>query len=145
MRDPVEVRVRIERMVARLARRDDYGRLLARGEVVRRRGEVQSPDAWRDDLRRQARADRIKIRPGADRGVVWALLLDGENERRRAERGRFSDVLRVIVPIAVALGHEPAALARDADEALFRCDRCPALGYADQVLRRSSHREPVPR
>ena len=147
MQDPVEVRVRIERMVARLARRDDYGRLLARGEVIRRRGEVQSPEAWRVEMRRQARADRIKIRTGADRGVLWALLVDGESERRRAERDRFSDVLRVMVPTAVrsdtSRRWSPETLMRRCSvaTAVQRSDR----GCGDRLLRRSSHREPVPR
>ena len=35
MHDPVEIRRRIDRLLVRLSRRDDYGELLANGHVVR--------------------------------------------------------------------------------------------------------------
>ena len=35
MHDPVEIRRRIDRLLARLSRRDDYGELLANGYVAR--------------------------------------------------------------------------------------------------------------
>ncbi|HMJ34354.1 MAG TPA: hypothetical protein VK501_10590 [Baekduia sp.] len=115
MEDPVEVRMRIERMMARLARRDDYGELLARGDVVRRRNEVDSPEGWRKTLRRQARADRIRIRTGSDERFVWALLVDGDTDHRRLETDRYTEVLRAAVPQMIVLRHEPAVVARDGE------------------------------
>ncbi|MEA2272760.1 MAG: hypothetical protein QOI98_1468 [Solirubrobacteraceae bacterium] len=44
MHDPVEIRRRIDRLLALLSRRDDYGELLANGHVV---GQVKDADAWR--------------------------------------------------------------------------------------------------
>jgi hypothetical protein len=35
MHDPVDIRRRIDRLVARVGRRDDYGPLLARGAAIR--------------------------------------------------------------------------------------------------------------
>ena len=82
MEDPVEVRLRIDRVLKRVERRDDYGTLLARGDVVRGLQDVGDPDAWRAGLRRRARADRLRIRSGTGRSAVWALLLDGDTEHR---------------------------------------------------------------
>jgi hypothetical protein len=45
--DPVDIRRRIDRVAARVDRRDDYGRLLARGDVIRRIEDVDDVDAWR--------------------------------------------------------------------------------------------------
>jgi hypothetical protein len=64
MHDPIDIRRRIDRLVARVDRRDDYGQLPASGQVVHRRDEVGDVDAWRAEIRRQARADKLKIRTG---------------------------------------------------------------------------------
>lgn len=131
MEDPVEIRSRIDRMLRRVSRRDDYGTLLARGDVVRGLADVGDPDAWRSGLRRRARADRLRIRSGTGERAVWALLLDGDTDHRRAEGERYGDVLNDVVPMAVQHRHEPSVIVRDGDEVILRCDRCPALGYAD--------------
>jgi hypothetical protein len=55
---------RIDRVVARVDRRDDYGQLLASRAVVYAVDEVDDVEAWRAEIRRQARADRIKVRTG---------------------------------------------------------------------------------
>ena len=71
MHDPVGIRRRIDRVVARVDRRDDYGQLLASGAVVYAVEEVDDVEAWRAEIRRQARADRIKVRTGVQPGIVW--------------------------------------------------------------------------
>lgn len=43
MQDPIDIRKRIDRVFARVDRRDDYGHLLTRGAVV------HAP-AWVDDV-----------------------------------------------------------------------------------------------
>lgn len=68
------------------ARRDDYGTLLSCGDVVRSLADIADAATWRSDLRRRAREDRIRIRSGTGRAVVWALLLDGDTEHRRARK-----------------------------------------------------------
>src|SRR4051795_5893899 len=75
MRDPVDIRRRIERLVARVDRRDDYGQLLARGQVIHNVEDVRDVEAWRAEIRRQARADKIKVRTGFNEAIVWALLV----------------------------------------------------------------------
>ena len=107
MHDPVDIRRRIERLIERVNRRDDYGQLLASGQVVHSADEVMDVDAWRAEIRRQARADKIKVRTGFNDGLVWAL-------RRRPDRAtsvrdiqRYRDLLAHAVPLAVDLGHEP--------------------------------------
>jgi len=131
MHDPVEIRKRIDKVLERVARRDDYGALLARGDVIRRIGEVEDPDHWRSEIRRQARADRIRVRTGQQDAIVYAVLSDGATPQRRAEGDRYRRLLEVMTPAAVALRHEPSVLVRDGDEAVLRCDRCPALAVGD--------------
>ena len=133
MDDTDEVRCRIDAMLTRIERRDDYGNLLARGDLVRSLAEVDSPEEWRADLRRNARADKLKVRTGVTSDIVFALLVDAHNKFRLAEHGRYLHVLHTVVPRSVELRHEPVALARDGDEALLGCARCPALAYADAV------------
>ena len=131
MQDPVEIRRRIERLIERVDRRDDYGQLLARGDVIRRLDEVGDPEAWRAELRRQARADRLGIRTGFGNGVVWALLANGGTPARADESRLYGKLLEAIVPPVVEHRHEPSVLLRDGTEVILRCDRCPALGYGD--------------
>lgn len=117
-------------MIERAGRRDTYGILLSAGQVVASINKVEDPGAWRAEIRRQARADHIKIRTGQGNGVVWALLPEAGAEARAAETRRYMALLRVVVPQAVALGHEPVVVFGDGEETLFGCDRCEVLGYA---------------
>ena len=68
MHDPVGIRRRIDRVVARVDHRDGYGQLLASGAVVYAIEEVDDVEAWRAEISRQARADRIKVRTGFSQG-----------------------------------------------------------------------------
>ena len=45
MHDPVDIRRRIDRLTARVDRRDDYGRLLADGQVIHAVDDVQDVEA----------------------------------------------------------------------------------------------------
>ena len=129
--DPGDLRRRIERFAARIDRRDDYGRLLARGDVIRPLAELEDPDAWRAELRRQAKADKLKIRTGTTSQIAYAVLPESDTPARAEETVRYGRMLRHIVPLATALGHEPVIGERDGDEAIFMCDRCQALAYGD--------------
>ncbi len=131
MHDPVDIRRRIDRLVARVDRRDDYGQLLASGQVLHRVEDVVDVDAWREEIRRQARADKITVRTGVDSGLVWALGMRREQPVQRAEMHRFQRLLSRVAPLAVDLGHEPSVMLRDGDEVVCACDRCSALGYGD--------------
>ncbi len=103
MHDPVDIRRRIDRLVARVDRRDDYGQLLASGQVIYRLEDVYDVEAWRAEIKRQARADKIKVRTGFNDGIVWALRFPadrpgGQPEVRRCRHRRVSS--NSIVPDA---------------------------------------------
>ncbi len=131
MHDPVDIRQRMERLIKRVERRDDYGQLLARGDVVRRIEDVEDVEAWRTGIKRQARADRINVRTGANEHIAYAYVAGDLKGERRAEEDRYSELMRRAVPLAVGNRHEPAVLLRDGDEVMCKCDRCSALGYAN--------------
>ena len=133
MHDPVDIRRRIERLIERVNRRDDYGQLLASGQVVHSADEVMDVDAWRAEIRRQARADKIKVRTGLNDGLVWALRLRPDPSTYVRDIQRYRDLLAHTVPLAVDLGHEPTLTLWDGEEVLCACDRCSARGYGDVV------------
>jgi hypothetical protein len=54
--DPVDIRRRIDRLVARVDRRDDYGQVLACGQVIHRAEDLVDVGAWRAEIRRRRRA-----------------------------------------------------------------------------------------
>jgi hypothetical protein len=127
MPDPVDIRRRIDRVFARV----DYGQLLARGAVVHALDEVDDVEAWRAAIRREARADRIKIRTGFNEGVVWAMLARVPRPDELAEARRYRDLLSRTVPLAVDLRHEPILAVGDGAEMVCGCGRCSALGYGN--------------
>lgn len=129
MHDPVDIRRRIDRVFARVDRRDDYGRLLAHGAVVHGLREVDDVEAWRSAIRRQARADRIKIRTGFNEGVVWAMLARVPRQDELAAARGYRQLLEHAAPLAVDLWHEPVLVVGDGDEMVCGCNRCSALGY----------------
>ena len=131
MHDPVDIRRRSERLVARVERRDDYGQLLARGQVVHALEDVEDVEHWRAEIKRNARADKIKVRTGVEDGLVWALRIRAGKREWLAAARRYNDLLSRTVPLAVELRHEPSVSLRDGDEVLCTCGRCSALGYGD--------------
>jgi hypothetical protein len=131
MHDPVDIRRRIERLVARVERRDEYGQLLARGQVIHALEEVEDVDVWRAEIKRNARADKVKVRTGVEDGLVWALRIRAGKRERLAEARRYNEMLSRTAPLAVERWHEPSVALRDGDELLCTCSRCSALGYAD--------------
>ena len=101
--------------------------------------EIGDPAIWRADIRRQARADRIKVRTGTTDGIVWALLHESAaTDARHAESTRYMRALSRVMPEVQTRQHEPNVIMRDGDEALFRCGRCDAFGYLD-----SSEERPI--
>lgn len=116
MHGPVDIRRRIDHLVARVDRRDDYGQLLAHGQVVHRLEDVEDIEAWRAEIRRNARADKIKIRSGFNHGIVWVLRVRPDQPEWQAEVPRYRDLLLRTVPLAVELRHEPTLAVRNGDE-----------------------------
>lgn len=131
MADPVEINRRIKRLVTRVRRRDDYGTLLATGQVLLPLEDVEDPDAWRVEIKQQARSDRIKVRTGVTGGKVWALLAGDLPEAQREEGWRQFRLFHELEPRAEAHGHLVRVVISDGDEVLMLCRRCGARGYAD--------------
>jgi hypothetical protein len=130
MEDPVDISQRIDRLVKRVERRDDYGTLLARGEVIKHAERVEDPEAWRADIKRQARADRIKVRTGKTGSRVWAALQGPVPQPQMAEAERLFHLGEELKLRAEHLGHSPKVKLSDGEEALFGCEQCDAEGYA---------------
>jgi hypothetical protein len=63
---------------------------VTRGAVVHGVHEVDDVEAWRAAIRRQARADRIKIRTGFNEGVMWAMLARVPRSEELAAARRYS-------------------------------------------------------
>jgi hypothetical protein len=132
--ESVEIRRRLERLLKRVERRDAYGELLAKGHTIVRLSEIEDVDAWRAEIRRQARADRIKIRTGVNDTIVWALLAGKLTTSHEQEHDRYMRALQEAVPRAAVLRHEPSVLLRDGDETVCGCERCAAVGLIDTGL-----------
>jgi len=129
--DPVEARRRIEEFLNRAARRDAYGELLATGQVSRKLSDRDAREALRSDLRRQARADKLKIITRAYDELVIALLdrpISNEMEARVLRSAH--DALEAAAH-AKALGHQPRVIAREHTEYLAHCIACDAVGHVD--------------
>ena len=79
----------------RAARRDVYGELLARGQVGRVLEDPEARKQLRSELRRQARADKLRIITREYDDVVIALLKrpmtpELKDEARNAIRGAYA-------------------------------------------------------
>jgi hypothetical protein len=122
-------------LLARKQRRDDYGTLLLERSVHRSLDGIEDPEAWRAEIRRQARADKIRVQTGISRWNVWAAL---RREPTEAEIDAWRPWLRLASgahATTVKLGHE-WILCRDRNEGAVACERCGAVGYlnADEDL-----------
>lgn len=132
MHDPVEIRRRIERLIARVERRGDYARLLADGEVVRELAQLGRPvEEWRAELRRQARADRIPIRTGTSGTCTWAVINRPPSSDALDEAHRRLVQIERASRVALYLDHDPVVVLADGDELLLRCRACAADGFTD--------------
>jgi len=105
----------------------DYGELLHRGYVSSRDGV--DPDAWRSEIRTQARRDKIRVITSRDgeRAIAVRNRAVGDQEVR-AELDR-AEVLRQFVAAARALGHEPGSWLRSDAESVCFCKFCDARIY----------------
>jgi hypothetical protein len=137
-----EHRERAHALLQRKRRRDDYGELLLDGQVIRSLRNVEDPESWRSNIRRQARADKIRIQTGVTKEIVYAIA------RRDTERGWSDDEARWFHlssqahETAIGLGHD-WLLARDGSEGATACSKCRAVGYlnADERIIDGDHFE----
>ncbi len=119
---------RAQALLRRKERRDDYGALLLDGQVIRSLRDIEDPEAWRSNIRRQARADKIHIQTGLNDKIVYAVLRREPEEGRSEAEMRWFRIASQAHETANGLGHE-WLLARDGSEGATACGRCGAIGY----------------
>ena len=129
--DPIEARRRIERFLERARRRDAYGELLASGQVSRLLDDPDARKNLRSDLRRQARADKLKIITREYGEVVVAMLDRPTTPERDEEALNAIRSAYQAADVAELLGHLPRVAAREHSEAVALCTTCRALGHAN--------------
>jgi hypothetical protein len=69
--------------------------------VIHEVEDVDDVEAWRAAIRRQARADKIKVRTGCNEGIVWALRVRADQSGSQTEALRYRELLRRTVPLRV--------------------------------------------
>lgn len=119
---------RAQALLRRKERRDDYGALLLDGQVIRSLRDVEDPAAWRSNIRRQARADKIRIQTGVNNKIVYAIVRRGSERGWSEEEVRWFHVASQAHETAEGLGHD-WLLVRDGSEGATACSRCGAFGY----------------
>ena len=50
--------------------------------MIHRLEDVAGVEAWRAEIKRQARVDKIKVRTGFNDGIVWALRVRSPHSER---------------------------------------------------------------
>jgi hypothetical protein len=126
----------------------DYAELLRRGHVSSPDGA--DPEEWRQDMRRQARQDKVRVSTSRDGDRAFAMLnhtipADQEMEVMREALDRTT-IFGEIAQRSHALGHQPGIWLRHDDESitrlpeLWRPDLRQAPRAAQDRGRRSAHR-----
>jgi len=98
------------------------------------RGQVSSPDgvdpeAWRAEIRAQARRDKIRVLTSRDSDRAIAALNRATDDREIRDELERAHLLRQLATIARALGHEPGHWLRSDNESVCFCERCDARLY----------------
>lgn len=99
--------------------------------VTRKLDDRDAREKLRSDLRRQARADKLRIITREYDDLVIAMLNrtitgDFEIEARNAIRDAHA-----VADVAKRLGHQPRVASREHVESVAFCTVCNALGHAD--------------
>jgi hypothetical protein len=110
----------------------DYAELLRRGHVTS--PDDADPDQWRDEIRRKARQDKIRVSTSRDGDHAFAML------NRKIPDDQAMDVMRNALDRTTALreleerssglGHELSRWLGHHDESIAFCDHCGARLYA---------------
>ena len=119
---------RFQALLRRKERRDDYGALLLDGQVLRGLRDVEDPEAWRSNIRRQARADKIRVQTGVIHEMVYAILRHDSARGWSDGETRWFHLSTHAHERADRLGHD-WQLVRDGSEGATVCARCNAIGY----------------
>ena len=105
----------------------DYGELLHRGHVSSPDGV--EPEAWRAEIRAQARRDKIRVITTRDGEGAIAALNRSVDDREIRDGLERAQVLRQLAAAARALGHQPGHWLRSDQESVCFCQRCDARLY----------------
>ncbi len=110
----------------------DYAELLHRGQVSSPAGV--DLEAWREQIRQQARQDKIRVITRREGQRAFAMLNRSLCEERADELMRSalarSQALQQLTETARGLGHESIGWLRSDDEYVSACSRCGARMYA---------------
>jgi predicted nucleic acid-binding protein len=120
-------------LLSRLERRDDYGRLLLEGQVIRPLNDIGDPAGWRAEIRRKARADRISVRTFQGKNALIAVMNRELTEEQMEAGHRWFNLVFKLGRQAHGLGHELGTWVRDGNEAVNACHKCHVVGYVDQT------------
>lgn len=133
---------RAQALLQRKRRRDDYGELLLDGQVIRSLRNVEDPESWRSNIRRQARADKIRIQTGVTKEIVYAIARRNTERNSSDNEARWFRLSSQAHETAIDLGHD-WLLVRDGPEGATACSRCRAVGYlnADEGIIDGDHFE----
>ncbi len=125
---------RFHRIVSEYVERPagDYAELLHRGQASSPDGV--DPEQWREEIRRHARQDKIRVTTSRDGQRAFAMLNPSLSDelamalmREAVTRG---PELRRLLQTAGQLGHDPIGWLRSDDEYVSVCSRCGARIYA---------------
>ena len=123
----------------------DYAELLRRGEVISREGV--DAEAWRAEIRRQARQDKVHVMTSSSGGRAFATLNrpvptdPAQVGELLARASAKSEVLGELSERSRALGHELIGWLRHDDEYISYCERCGARIYTRLATQRTEDGE----
>jgi hypothetical protein len=114
---------------------DPYEAMLRFGHVTR---DVDNPDEWRAEIRRQARADKRKVRTfvvgmHGDATCVWAGFVREVSDEQLASSFALMDLQQEARDRSSLFGHEVAWLRAHRRRAAGRCKRCGARVYVENA------------
>ena len=110
----------------------DYAELLHRGQVSSPAGV--DPETWREQIRHQARQDKIRVITRRDGTRAFAALNPSVADKRAGELMQRALArgleLQRLAQTARELGHKPIGWLRSDDEYVSVCSSCGARIYA---------------
>jgi RNA polymerase-binding transcription factor DksA len=109
----------------------DYAELLRRGQVSSPDGV--NPEQWREDIRRQARQDNIRVITTRDGDNAFAMLNRKipDDQAMQAMRQALDQttLLSGLARQSAELGHEMSSWLGHHDESIAFCEQCGARIY----------------
>ena len=112
----------------------DYAELLRRGHVSSPEGV--DPDEWREEIRRKARQDKIRVVTSRDGDSAFAMLNRKipDDQAMEVMRDAFerTTLLGELARRSAELGHQLSGWVGHDDESIAVCEHCGARIYARQ-------------